>query len=429
MDSTMKTDIDLFGGEMLSFEEMRTLSLTVNSSELNRIAFAEKVDAGNGKALQTGIGLFILGRYDEAVKNLGKAAKCKEKFIYLGYAQSKLGQYDEAIKSFDEAAKSQADSLMVALAKAETYRLSGETAKAEKALKGCGNFENVSAEYHYQLGRLKDVQGLYGEAIANYEKAIELDPSHRDSMFQLAFACDLHGDDETAMDYYKKLARSTPVHVNALLNLSVMYEDEGDYDRASLCVETVLGPHPNHQRALLFYEDIESSKVMYYDEEKAKRKDRHNKTLEIPLTDFELSVRSRNCLKKMKIYTLGDLLRISESELLSYKNFGETSLDEIKEILDLKGLTLGASTEDEDGNPTDSNSEGLNEELLGKPIDDLELSVRAKRALIKLGLRTVGDLVSKTEAELLGCKNFGVTSLQEIQERLTVYGASLRTLE
>ena len=129
----------------------------------------------------------------------------------------------------------------------------------------------------------------------------------------------------------------------------------------------------------------------------------------------------------MKIHTLGDLLRISESELLSYKNFGETSLDEIKEILDLKGLTLGASTEDEEN--ADSNINGLNEELLAKPIEELELSVRAKRALIKLGLRTVGDLVSKTEAELLGCKNFGVTSLNEIKERLTVYGASLRTLE
>ncbi len=426
MDSTVKTDVDLFGSQMLSFEEIKTLSETVNSSEMNRIAFAEKVDAGNGKALQTGIGLFILGRYSEALKSLSKATKCKEKFMYLGYAKGMLGQYDEAIENFGEAAKSQADSLMVALAKADTYTRSGETAKAEKSLKSCANFKNVSAEYHFQLGRLKDAQGLYDKAIANYEIAVELDPSHRNSMFQLAFACDLRGDDNAAMDYYKQLAKSTPVHVNGLLNLSVLYEDVGDYDRAALCVETVLRSHPNHKRALLFYEDIESSKVMYYDEEKAKRRDRHNKTLEIPLTDFELSVRSRNCLKKMKIYTLGDLLRISESELLSYKNFGETSLDEIKEILDLKGLTLGASTEGED-NP--DNSEGLNEELLAKPIEDLELSVRAKRALIKLGLRTVGDLVSKTEAELLGCKNFGVTSLHEIQERLTVYGASLRTLE
>ena len=55
--------------------------------------------------------------------------------------------------------------------------------------------------------------------------------------------------------------------------------------------------------------------------------------LEIPVTDFELSVRSRNCLKKMNIRTLGDLTRVSEQQLLASKNFGETSLDEIKEIM------------------------------------------------------------------------------------------------
>ena len=63
--------------------------------------------------------------------------------------------------------------------------------------------------------------------------------------------------------------------------------------------------------------------------------------LNIPVTDFELSVRSRNCLKKMNIKNLGDLLRTSEQELLSYKNFGETSLNEIKSLLASKGLRLG----------------------------------------------------------------------------------------
>ena len=56
-----------------------------------------------------------------------------------------------------------------------------------------------------------------------------------------------------------------------------------------------------------------------------------------PITDFELSVRSRNCLKKMNIRSLGDLLKTTEQELLSYKNFGETSLNEIKALLDAKG--------------------------------------------------------------------------------------------
>ncbi len=63
--------------------------------------------------------------------------------------------------------------------------------------------------------------------------------------------------------------------------------------------------------------------------------------LSIPVTDFELSVRSRNCLQKMGVNTLGDLCRTSEAELLASKNFGETSLVEIKEMLASKGLRLG----------------------------------------------------------------------------------------
>ena len=59
------------------------------------------------------------------------------------------------------------------------------------------------------------------------------------------------------------------------------------------------------------------------------------------MTDFELSVRSRNCLQKMGVMTLGDLARTSEAELLASKNFGETSLVEIREMMTSKGLQLG----------------------------------------------------------------------------------------
>ena len=430
MDSTVITQIDLFGAEVPSFDKVKTLAEHVNASELSRIAFTDKVKENSGKPLQAGIGSFIVSNYTDALKSLQKADDSKEKFVYLGYSQTALGQYDEAIKSFDKAAKAKADSLMVSLAKAEAYRKAAQPEKAEKELKACSNFEKVSADYHCQLGKLHDSQGQYEEAISNYETAIELDENHREATFLLAFACDLHGDDEAAMDYYKQIARTAPVHVNTLLNLAVMYEDKGDYDRALTCVETVLQSHPNHKRADLFREDIESSTVMYYDEEKEKRKDRQNKILEIPISDFELSVRSRNCLKKMNIDTLGDLLKISEAELLSYKNLGETSLVEIKKILDIKGLTLGMSVDDEDAILDENNiNAAASEEILNKPVEDMELSVRAKRALGRLGTRTVGELISKTEAELLGCKNFGVTSLNEIKERLISYGVNLRTLD
>jgi len=80
---------------------------------------------------------------------------------------------------------------------------------------------------------------------------------------------------------------------------------------------------------------------MYYDEDAQKKRDRMSQVLGIPVTDFELSVRSRNCLQKMGVMTLGDLCRTTEQELLGSKNFGETSLTEIKDMLASKGLKLG----------------------------------------------------------------------------------------
>ena len=151
------------------------------------------------------------------------------------------------------------------------------------------------------------------------------------------------------------------------------------------------------------------------------------------MSDFELSVRSRNCLKKMKIDTLGDLLNITETELLSYKNFGETSLREIKAILEPKGLYLGMALEDKQlssGEITDESvAEDHEEGLLNKPVDDLRLSVRARKCLQKLNIRTIGEITSKTDAELLGCKNFGVTSLNEVKVALGDLGLSLRNLD
>ena len=135
----------------------------------------------------------------------------------------------------------------------------------------------------------------------------------------------------------------------------------------------------------------------------------------------------------MKIDTIGDLLNITEAELLSYKNFGETSLREIKTILESKNLSLGMALEEKQGVVMDSAEEamstGEDEGLLNKPIDDLSLSVRARKCLQKLSIRTIGELTRRTDAELLGCKNFGVTSLNEIKKSLTDLGLSLRSLD
>ncbi len=442
MEQTAELQINLFRDQLPSMEEIRTLSHLVHSSEANQMRFVEQVEQNLSStaalpSLEAGIGLFILGRYREAIVKLQKGSESKEKYLYLAFTQRRLRKFDEAIQSFQKAKELGAEALNVSLEKVATYRNAGNLEAAVKEIKSCANFQNVSAEYHYQLARLQEAQGLYDEAVGNYKTALDLAPTHQRSLFHLAYRYDLSGHEDEAIEYYKQVVAGSPTYVSALLNLAVLHEDRGEFEKASACVEKVLDSHPNHSRAILFYKDVESSKTMFYDEEREKKRSRKNQILETPISDFELSVRSRNCLRKMNIRTLGDLLNITEAELLSYKNFGETSLREIKAILDQKNLRLGQALEDKqlqvEPAPERAGvlSGGTAEDkgLLNKSVDDIQLSVRARKCLQKLNLRSLGELTRTTDAELLGCKNFGVTSLNEIKRALSSYGLSLRSLD
>ncbi len=270
-------------------------------------------------------------------------------------------------------------------------------------------------------------------AISEYRRALAADPENTDAMFHLAYLLDLVGEEDEALSLYERVTDSQPAPVNALLNLAVMYEDRGDYVRAERCVRQVLETNPNHVRARLFMKDIQASREMMVEEESDRDLLKKKALFDTPVTDFELSVRARTCLKKMNIRTLGDLLRITEAELMSYKNFGESSLEEIKRMLSQKGLRLGQGLEDAHRAARRQIMDRLRgsgkEAVLNKLVSDLQLSVRARKALQLLNIQTIGDLVSHTEAELMGVKNFGATSLQEVRERLTDMGLSLRTLE
>ena len=291
---------------------------------------------------------------------------------------------------------------------------------------------DIRSEFHYQLGCLIDDNGRREEAMEEYERAISLDGNHYRALFRLAYACDLYGDEKQAINYYKRCLESGSVHVSALMNLGVLYEDNGEYYSARECIKRVLSAYPNHERARLFLKDIESSMTMFYDEELEKRVDYRNQVLQIPISDFELSVRARNCLKKMNIKYLGDLLRVTETELLAYKNFGETSLLEIKVILTQKGLRLGQLLEDSNSRQIimeDSEQNQIDDETMSATVSELQLSVRSRKCLQRLNINSIGELVRCTEAELLGCKNFGLTSLYEIKQRLKDKSLSLRVLQ
>ena len=250
-----------------------------------------------------------------------------------------------------------------------------------------------------------------------------------DAKDEIVLRADLSGDDARAIELYRGLAAQQPTYVNALLNLALLYEDNGRLSDAESCYRRVLHADPRHVRARVGLRDVQASQSMYFDEDHERREDRRAQILRTPISEFELSVRSRNCLAKMNIETLGDLIMKSEQELLSYKNFGETSLKEIKDMLAQKGLRLGQGL-DQGSSETAASRNPLeataDQGLLDRPIETLNLSVRSRRCMERLGVKSMRDLINKTEVQLMAAKNFGMTSLNEIKKKLAELGLRLR---
>ncbi len=271
--------------------------------------------------------------------------------------------------------------------------------------------------------RIKAIEALEGASAGGDERVL----------FRLAWLYDLCGEEDKAVAMYRECIDSDRPLVNAVMNLAVILEDRGDFVSAEKYLLMIVNTDPNNLRARLFLRDVQASKSMYYDEAEARDVAKQNALMDTPVTDFELSVRARNCLKKMEIRTLGDLLKVSEAELLSYKNFGETSLVEIKSMLTSRNLRLGQNLETQYHRVRAEVYEDLkdraSEEVLSRPISSLNFSVRARKALQILGVQTVGDLATRTEAELMGIKNFGSTSLDEVRERLGHIDLELRVLD
>ncbi len=304
-------------------------------------------------------------------------------------------------------------------------------AAAEQLRNMSPSTDEERVEKLYLEGYLSERCNAWTNAVASYRMALEADPDHSETLFRLAFVLDLHGDDEEAMALYEECVAEPPSHVNAMMNLAILYEDYGRYDDAMGLLSRIVDEHPNDIRARLFYADIESSLTMYYDEDRERTREQHDAVLDIPVSDFELSVRSRNCLKQMNINHLGDLLRITEPKLLAYKNFGETSLNEIKAMLSQKGLRLGQLIEERPAAAAaPSGHQPLltagDSNLLNRNVAELELSVRSRKCLQRLGVMTLTDLIQHSEPELLSIKNFGQTSLDEIKKRLVELGLTLR---
>ena len=394
---------------------------------------AAGVANGQGAALTAAIGLLIVGRFRDALELFEKAPDNRFRNYYTAQCALALGRFDEAVQQLGRAASRGWDAFETDMLAAAIHLRQADDAAAQKLLDKHAAAGTDRAEWYYVAGLCAERRDEWDPALELFDKALTLSPEHSKTMFRAARLYDTRGDDDRAIDLYERLAAQPRTHVNALINLSVVYEDIGEFDEARECLLRVLKQDPNHTRARLFLKDVESSAEMVIDDKIEQRAETRNRLLDTPVGEFELSVRARNCLKKMRIQTLGELLGLNEPELLAYKNFGETSLNEIKALLAKKGLKLGLQPDEIDENilaeAVASRRAPLPgaETLLARPVSELELSVRARRCLQRLNIVTLSELVRRSENELLHSRNFGVTSLNEIKSRLAERGLRLAT--
>ncbi|MEE2886928.1 MAG: DNA-directed RNA polymerase subunit alpha C-terminal domain-containing protein [Planctomycetota bacterium] len=382
--------------------------------------------------LKRGLAQWALGNHSEALPTLEENRSNPTIANCLARSLLELGRVDEAEAELTnrDADPQQAATYMACKARRANIE---ELHATLEAMRG----KLSPADVKFYEGRLHELQFEAEAAIASYDEALAIDDQHGEALFRLAVNVDLRGEDEEARELYERALMIPPVNEACVINLGILYEDMGKYLRAMQCFDLALQANPDNSRARMYRRDAAAALNMYYDEEQERREDKRNKILRTPINDFELSVRSRNCLSNMGIRSLGDLVNKSEAELLSFKNFGETSLMEIKEILRNKGLRLGMNQDEimskELGQTPDApvSSEEMPDpnspDPLRRPITELDLSVRCRRIVDLLKIKMIGDLSNRTEAELLACPNFGQTSLNEIRTKLDELGLALRT--
>ncbi|MEX1026261.1 MAG: DNA-directed RNA polymerase subunit alpha C-terminal domain-containing protein [Planctomycetota bacterium] len=433
---------DLRTEEPLSFATLENARAEIYDTPQHHQAFTRMVmdmPKTGEEGRRRGLGLWVLARFEQAAEEL-EAHEADDTAAYTrGRALLSLEQFEEAgviferlTKAYPEEPRPRAAWIEVRLEQltedpdadleAITAELRGMVAEANDEFRG-------SAEGHYVQARIAELLHDWEDALEHYRQGREVDHEHRDLLRRFAYLAERCGFDEIAIDLYENLVSMPPIDRRVLMNLGVLYEDMGRDADAASCYDTVLQSNGADQYALLYLADAQAAMDMFYDEDLEKKEDRLNQILRIPITDFELSVRARNCLNKMQIHTLGDLVQRTEQELLSYKNFGETSLTEIKEILHSKGLRLGMPRDEAVASIEAHASRvhsGDQADVLNKPILDLQLSIRARRTVETLGCLTVGDIRKHSAEELLGMPNFGQTSLQELRNKLSELSVKLK---
>ena len=165
---------------------------------------------------------------------------------------------------------------------------------------------------------------------------------------------ELEGGEDRPIGKLPLDASFSPIRRVAIDVQSARVEQRTDLDRLVIDLETngTIDPKAAVQQAAAILRDQLGSFVALertsYDDASSSlepEKPVFDPMLLRPVDDLELTVRSANCLKAENIYLIGDLIQRTEVELLKTPNLGKKSLTEIKDVLAMRGLSLGSRLE------------------------------------------------------------------------------------
>ena len=292
--------------------------------------------------LRLGVGEVMLGRYNSGLEHLSKAGDMGLAHFFRGIALEHLQRWKDAIEAFAPASKAGYDTKLSDLHRAGSLRRAGKVEEARKILDWAGEarrqLRRVPLPARQPARRRRRAPGR--------RRRVREDAEPRPRPHRRPVRAGLHQRplrqrrDRRRLLQAMHRAPAGPARGPDQPGRALRGRDAVPRGRVVLPPGARLRPEPPPRPPLLPRLPRQQGHVL-------RRGGRASaitvlkQLLEIPVTDFELSVRSRNCLRKMNIRTLGDLTRTTEAALLASKNFGETSLSGNQGDDDLEGPPAG----------------------------------------------------------------------------------------
>src|SRR5687767_4859750 len=281
-----------------------------------------------------------------------------------------LGRVEEAIPLFEAARASREKSYLLGLSYLDVGKSEPAIAQLKEALDADASDATAAAGLAEAYVR----SGDYDAAEKVLEKHLKKNPDHGDLLYVQGLALDFQGYHDEAVQKYEKALEKEPGQPRALFRLAYLYDLGGEDDRALELYEQLRRQRPIHVNTMInlgiFYEDR---------------------------NEFE---KAADCFRAILEYFP------NHTRARLYMRDAEASLSMFY---------------DEEA----ARREARMAQVMGLPLADVTFSQRVRNALQKLGLATLGDLVHRTEEELLEIPNFGKTSLREVKEFLTSKGLNL----